>query len=164
MEDTTNPVDSDRDLLPTPFKKRKVYRKRPQSEDEEDDGIHIPTAIAPEPMSLNELIAQSSRYVDAKAYDEQQTPLSVAEILRQRKAAQRRKGGIEYRTVDTASRTESSGTQATSSLLDKDDSLGRIVTVVDRFAPQTGQVADVDQHMYAIPHFALLESMRHILT
>ncbi len=166
MEDILEPSISDRDLHPHPFKRRKVYRRRPQSEDEEDEGIQISpsTAIAPELVSLNELLSQNNRDADPKAYHEQKTPLSVAEILRLRKSAQRRRGGIEYRSINTASQSEASGSQATSSLLDKDDTLDKIITVVDRFAPQTGQVEDVDQHMYAMPHFALLRSLMHILT
>lgn len=155
MEETAEPLVSDRNFRPPPFKKRKVYRRRPQSEDEQDNGIHIspPTATTPESVNANDLFSQSSRDADAKVHHEQETPLSVAEILRQRKSVHRRRGGIEYRTVDTASKSEASGTQATSSLLDKDDTLDKITTVVDRFAPQTGQVADVDQHMYAMPPF-----------
>jgi len=169
MEDIAKPGKSDRDLLPPPLKKRKVYRKRPQSEDEEVDSIHIaspPTANALEPAILDKLISQSSRDADAKSYNEQETPLSVTEILRQRKAIQRRKAGIEFRAVDTASRNDSSEAKAkaTSSLLDKEDTLDRIITVVDRFAPQTGQVADVDQHMYATPYLALLGPLMHMLT
>ncbi len=167
MEDTTEPVIPDRDLLPPPFKKRKIYRRRPQSEEEEDDGIHValpPTANALEIVTLDELISQSSHDADARAYNAQEPSLSVAEILRQRKAIQRRKGGIEFRAFDTASKSDQSGSQGISSLLDKDDAMDKIVTVVDRFAPQTGQVADVDQHMYAISHLALLGSLMHILT
>jgi hypothetical protein len=163
MEDTTNPVDSDRDLLPPPFKKRKIHRRRPQSEEEEDDGIRVAlpsTANAPEIVTLDEL----SHDADARACNAQEPSLSVAEILRHRKAIQRRKGGIEFRALDTASKSDTSESRAISSLLDKDEAMDKIVTVVDRFAPQTGQVADVDQHMYAIPHFALLGSMMHILT
>lgn len=165
MEEIAEPLISDRNFDPPPFKKRKAYRRRPQSEDEEDDGIHTSPPIAPTPDSVSskDFISQSSREADAKALLERETPLSVAEILRQRKSIQRRRGGIEYRTVDTASKSEASGTQAISSLLDKDDTLDKITTVVDRFAPQTGQVADVDQHMYAMPHSALLGYLMHIL-
>lgn len=166
-EDIANakPMMSDQDLHTPPFKKRKVYRRRPQNEDNEDDSIHShPTATASEYMTSNEPTSQRSRDADAKVYHEQEMPLTVAEILRQRKSVHRRRGGIEYRTVDTPKKNESSSTQAASPLLDKEDTLDKIITVVDRFAPQTGQVADVDQHMYAMPHLTFFGFLMHTLT
>ena len=75
-------------------------------------------------------------------------PLSVAEILRQRKAAVRRKGGIEF----TSSHTPvSTAPQISDALVVKEDDIpAEIKSVIERFAPQTGQVSDVaDKHMYA---------------
>ena len=144
---------------PPPFKKRRFYRRRPQSEDDDgnSDDISVPyTANATESVPLEKLISQGSSNADVDVAGEQRQSLSVSEILRQRKAMLRKKGGIEFRNDSTASKIDSLESQAGNSLLDEDETLNRIITVVDRFAPQTGQVADVDQHMYATPHFLLL--------
>ena len=152
MDDRIFSAMSEQRLDPPPFKKRKIFRRRFQAEDDgNDDNIIVtpPSPSAVGAVTLEELIAQGSRSTKCDLRDEQEEPLSVAEILRQRRAIQRRKGGIEFRNHDTTSKNEASDTQATNPLLDEDETLNKIITVVDRFAPQTGQVADVDQHMYA---------------
>lgn len=167
MAESTQPVHPVQPIHPPPCKKRKVYRRRPQSEDEEEESVHIaspPTTTHSELMSLNEMIRLSSHNADAKADDKVETPFSVAEVLRQRKATQRRRGGIEFRHGGTAVTHDSPGTQATSSPQDEEQKLDKIITVVDRFAPQTGQVADVDQHMYVTLYHVLVCYMMQMLT
>ena len=161
MDDHIQPVLSEQGSNPPPFKKRKFYRRRTPSEGERDDRDSIatpPSATAPEAITLEELIAQGSQNAHVDADSQQEKPLSVAEILRQRRAIQRRKAGIEFRNVDAAGKVDNSGAQTRSPLPKEDDTLDRMVMVVDRFAPQTGQVADVDQHMYAITYRPLLDA------
>ncbi|KAI4247469.1 MAG: hypothetical protein L6R40_001417 [Gallowayella cf. fulva] len=75
--------------------------------------------------------------------------MDFIEILRRRRAAQRKRAGIEFGKA--TSLAGSSATEVTfgNEIIGKDDSLEKILTVVDRFAPQTGQVADVDKHIDA---------------
>ena len=159
MDDPILPIISGQRPDPPPFKKRKIFRRRFQAQNDGNDNNITVTPqgpSAPAALTLEELIAQGSGDVECDLRDEQEEPLSVAEILRQRRATQRRKGGIEFRNHDTSSKNEASDAQAMNPLLDEDETLNRIITVVDRFAPQTGQVADVDQHMYAKSSFYLL--------
>lgn len=99
-------------------------------------------------MTVDELISHHAHLTDTQHFKTDEEPLSVAEILRHRKAALRRKGGIEF----TNSLSSISTTPQTSDALavKEDDTLADIRSVIERFAPQTGQVSDVaDKHMYA---------------
>lgn len=129
-----------------PSKRRKFYRKRT---DVEDEGSPIPSSPPPPPsMTVDELISHHAHLTDTQHLKPDEESLSVAEILRQRKAALRRKAGIEF----TNSQPSTSTTPQTSDALvvKEDDTLADIRAVVERFAPQTGQVSDVaDKHMYA---------------
>lgn len=127
-----------------PFKGRKFYRKRAAEQVDEDDDVDAPIApvAASEPMTVDELISQCGQ-------DSSMTPqLSVQEILRQRKAAQRRKAGIEFTNHNAASPAP----DTSSELVRRDDTEDEIPedikSVISRFAPQTGQVTDeTDKHM-----------------
>lgn len=131
-----------------PFKRRKFFRKRlePGSDAEEDSttkgNVQIDnTSEQPLPPS-----------VDGREQTDVEAQVSVAELLRRRRAAQKRRAGIEFSNSTPVG--DSSGTiipVAGDEILDNEENLNKILTVVDRFAPQTGQVADVDKHMYAEP-------------
>ena len=140
--------ENDSSELFRPSKRRKFYRKRTNVEDESSS---IPSSPPPPPsMTVDELISHHAHLTDTQHLKTDEEPLSVAEILRQRKAALRRKGGIEF----TNSRSSTSTTPQTSDALvvKEDDTLADIRSVIERFAPQTGQVCDVaDKHMYAFP-------------
>ena len=118
--------------------------------DSEGDGESSPlapgdTTGSSELLTVDELIAQNGRPSSAEAQTEQEgTKISVAEILRQRKTAQRKKGGIDFSNTHSVSATVPPTSDA---LTAKEDPVEQLKTVVDRFAPQTGQVADVDKHM-----------------
>ena len=131
------PVDLDADLPSfRALKRRKVYRKRSSQTP--------PVSPLPPPtQTLDDLILTESTPETATSL----SPPSVAKILRQRKLQQRKRvGGIEF----SASRTTTNAEQA---LVISDNAQNSPETRVDvdivahRFAPQTGQVADVDKHM-----------------
>ncbi|KAI4100279.1 MAG: hypothetical protein L6R37_005565 [Teloschistes peruensis] len=127
-----------------PFKRRKFFRKRlePGSDAEEDSttkgNVQIDnTSEQPLPPS-----------VDGREQTDVEAQVSVAELLRRRRAAQKRRAGIEFSNSTPVG--DSSGTiipVAGDEILDNEENLNKILTVVDRFAPQTGQVADVDKHI-----------------
>lgn len=77
--------------------------------------------------------------------------LPVSEILRLRRLAQRKRAGIEFTNATSTPEGGNVEARPGDEVLDNEDSFGKILTVVDRFAPQTGQVANVDKHMYAQP-------------
>ncbi|CAD6568375.1 MAG: hypothetical protein ASARMPRED_001692 [Alectoria sarmentosa] len=133
-----------------PSKRRKFYRKRTDAENEGSPAISSP----PESMTVDELISHEGRLTQPPDQKSDEESLPVAEILRQRKAALRRTGGIEF-TNSYAS--ASNRPQTNDALIVKeDDTPADIKSVIERFAPQTGQVSDVvDKHMYAFPPPAL---------
>ena len=144
------------DDLSRPFKRRKFHRKRsgsPQS----DQAVLAETPCSsskstPNLLSIDntpsEPPAQSLELIDDEN-DDNRPSLSVAEILRRRRTAQRKRAGIEF--TNATANSDSGVAEAIDGnvILDKEASLDKILNVVDRFAPQTGQVADVDKHMYA---------------
>lgn len=136
---------------PPPFKKRKFYRRRTDNEDEVPVETVNPDSTASGPstgsMSLDQMIVLESRSSVPQRQDDIDTPLSVADLLRQRKALQRRKGGIGFGNTGDTKNIETGNLQQSSTGTDQGKALSKVVTVIDRFAPQTGQVADVDQHM-----------------
>ena len=136
--------------LSRPSKRRKFYRKRTDAEDPASPPPSSTTTPPPASMTVDELVSHHAHLTEAQDQKTDEEPLSVAEILRQRKAALRRKGGIEF----TNSHTSTSSTPQTSDALipKEDDTPADIKSVIERFAPQTGQVSDVaDKHMYAFP-------------
>ena len=129
-----------------PSKRRKFYRKRTDADDQASPPLSSTTTPPLAPMTVDEFISHHAHSTETP--DQKTEHLSVAEILRQRKAALRRKGGIEF----TNSHASTSSTPQTSDALiaKEDDTPADIKSVIERFAPQTGQVTDVaDKHMYA---------------
>ncbi|KAI4097919.1 MAG: hypothetical protein LQ344_000191 [Seirophora lacunosa] len=153
MDHSPAPEDNLPEETAQPFKRRKFYRKRLGSPSSESGPAAFPATSNTIASSYTapEQLAQNSSLSDAEQHITGPPQRTVAEILKHRKAAQRRRGGIEFTnsthvgesSIDTAAHADQ--------LLDNEDSLGKILTVVDRFAPQIGQVADVDKHMYAAP-------------
>lgn len=143
-----------------PSKRKKIYRKRADADEDADaDDVDIPSHAStiaavppPEPAAVDEPIADmSSPHIPSSEQD----PPSIQDILRQRKAAQRRKAGIEF----TNTSTNILGHQSASTALIKSDKEAgedsvslEIERLVSRFAPQTGHVAEAnDKHMYGLP-------------
>lgn len=148
--------------MPPPFKKRKFYRKRTEFEDEVPDNAKATESLSSPPpselLTLEEMIVQNSNNI-SQASEDQDGALSVAELLRQRKILQRKKGGIGFANLGVATSIAPPVPQNTSLATEDEGAMSKFVTVADRFAPQTGQVADVDQHMYAIPSLMLNETL-----
>ena len=140
---------------PPPFKKRKFYRKRIGYEDEMPDNNTVTEPQPPPPpaelLTLDEMISRNSEAGLLPIQEQQNATLSVAELLRQRKLLQRRRGGIGFANTSTTTSTTMPTAQIRHLEPEEQDPPSKFVTVADRFAPQTGQVADVDQHMYAEP-------------
>ena len=153
---------------PPPFKKRKFHRKRTGSEDEMPDNARISESQSPPPptesLTLDELISRNSEASLIQIQEQQSAPLSLAELLRQRKALQRRRGGIGFTNTSTNSSSTLPTAQIKHPEPEEQNSPTAFVTVADRFAPQTGQVADVDQHMYAEPTMSDISKQMHMLT
>ena len=103
-----------------------------------------------EPMTVDELIAREGDIPAPQEQSEEERQLSITDILRQRKAAQRRKGGIEFTNLNTSNTTTP---QPSDALIEKDDDIpADIKSVIERFAPQTGQITETtDKHMYVPP-------------
>ena len=132
------------------FRRRKSYRKRGEAEvltavdDVRSDTMEDNGKA--KPLTIEELISHHGYSQEGGEQKEDATRLPAAQILRKHKAAQRRRGGIEF-SNSSHTRINSAAPETSDALTEKDDTPQEIKTVVDRFAPQTGQVADVDKHM-----------------
>ena len=104
-------------------------------------------------MTVDELISHHAHLTESHDKGTDEEPMSVAEILRQRKAAAlRRKAGIEFTNIPTSTSTAPQTSDALA--VREDETPADIKAVIERFAPQTGQVSDVvDKHMYATSHY-----------
>lgn len=150
--DTAAQIDlTSTNLKTRPFKRRKFYRKRGEADDSATiDDITSETNKdndAARPLTTEGLISTHGQNQEEEEQGQgEDSHLPSAQILRQRKAAQRRRGGIEFTNTSTI-RISDAAPANSDALIEKDDTVQEIMTVVDRFAPQTGQVADVDKHM-----------------
>ena len=133
-----------------PLKRQKFYRKRAGDENPATiDNIGFETNqdnnIAGL-LTVEGLTSHHGQVQDIEEQEQEDSRLPAAQILRQRKVAQRRRGGIEFSNASNT-RVSTAAPEKGDALVEKEDTVQEIKTVVDRFAPQTGQVADVDKHM-----------------
>lgn len=142
-----------------PSKRRKYFRKRGEAEAGDDETATTTKdatapVIAPELMTVDELISQGGDGPSSVHAASEDAGLSIQDVIRLRKAAQRRKGGIEFRNNSTASPAPEMGEQLIAKEDTEEDIPEDIKNVISRFAPQTGQVTDDnDKHMYVYPYF-----------
>lgn len=146
-------AESDRHSIPTdsadttrPAKRRKFYRKRFEDDEPENSATaasETPPSIS---LTLDELVIAQGILPD-RGLQKDTSASSIADIIRQRKAAQRKRAGIEFTNSTTASKSSPIATSLSKALIGIDEVAADLEAVVNRFAPQTGQVADVDKHM-----------------
>lgn len=140
-----------------PLKRRRFYRKHPDSLQDDQAALAETPASSnstPNPPSIDHTPAEPS--ILETVDDDDHPSLSVADLLRRRRTTQRKRAGIEFTNAPAVQESGAGESVAGDGSLDKEASLDKILAVVDRFAPQTGQVADVDKHMYAITNDATL--------
>lgn len=131
------------------FKRPKYYRKRAEIETPApgDDAKFDLNEEEAKTLTLDELIIHHGLDSNMTVERDEYSQFSAAQIIRQLKAVPKRRGGIEFTIPTVNDRTDSPEPEDSGHLKDKDATAQDIKTVVDRFAPQTGQVADVDKHM-----------------
>ena len=130
-----------------PAKRRKFYRKRAEDDEPENTATAAAETVpSVTPLTLDELVIARGVVPDVEAQEVGST-VSVANIIRQRKAIQRKRAGIEFRNTTNAPQSGSATPSLSKVLTGKDEAAADIEAVVNRFAVQTGQVADVDKHM-----------------
>jgi hypothetical protein len=132
------------DVVFRPLKRRKYIRKR--ANDDED----VTSSILSERQDVETFLPPPTHLGDFEMNTDgsSEVGLSIADILRLRKAGRGRRAGIEFR-VDKAKHDGSQSPQTQVARLDVE---GDIVIaepegIINRFASQTGQVADADKHM-----------------
>ncbi|KAL8757291.1 MAG: hypothetical protein Q9199_002317 [Rusavskia elegans] len=152
MDDNAMDTETTIDELSRPFKRRRFYRKRADSSQSDQAALAETPGSSnstPNLPSIDHTPARPPTHPLETIDDDDQSSLSVADILRRRRATQRKRAGIEFTNATAVQESSAVEAIAGDGLLDKEASLDKILTVVDRFAPQTGQVADVDKHMMA---------------
>jgi hypothetical protein len=120
-----------------PLKRRKFYRKRTDG-DEAGAGDDRESQVETTALPPTEPLQENPNETDGPV------KLDIAEVLRLRKLRHRR-NGIEF----TVARPPGSGSGTPQPDADEDDEMTpeEVKKVVNRFAPQTGQVMDVNKHM-----------------
>ena len=137
------------DQIFRPAKRRKIYRKRRDEDDSESNTtkqLHQPESTAP--LTLDELIITHGEATLKPEVQQGNDTLSATGLLRLRKAGQRKRGGVEFSNSNSIGQNISLSSQIKDLHPENDDAITSIEKVVNRFAPQTGLVADVDKHMY----------------
>lgn len=126
-----------------PSKRRKFYRKRIDEDGEKEAEAVVGCA------DLSALKSESWDDLSSPRDDLESSGQSVADLLRLRKQVRARKGGIEFTNTTRPghSRADSSQEPLSDALISHDELQEEIKAVTGRFAPQTGQVADVNKHM-----------------
>ena len=136
-----------------PSKRRRFYRQRTDTPDE--DVSDAPQVSTYPPEQLHSVEALVSRNGGAKENDddtEGEGLLSVADLIRQRKAIQRRRGGLEFNNLSPSMSTLNSTHPGGALVVKEDETPADIKSVIERFAPQTGQISETtDKHMYDLP-------------
>ena len=123
-----------------PSKRQKIFRQRKGSEDDDSDG-DMSSPASPARSALGEA---SPLYPPS---DGKEDNFSLSDVLRMRKVAQRRKGGVEF-SSSTPQPQASFIAPAPPPSAEQSTALSNPVSLIhSRFAPPTGQVADVDKHM-----------------
>ena len=126
-----------------PSKRRKFMRKRPDDDNKDSDQMDH-QATGPSNTSPLPTEAASPEMPEDDTPSAATVP-SISEILRMRKAGRNRKGGIEFTQASTKPKPADSSDE----LISRESVQEAVEKVVNRFAPQNGQVsADVDKHMY----------------
>lgn len=134
-----------------PAKRRKYLRRKTDAEADEDETVTDAIALvtAPEPMTVDELISHGADGSPSVHEAPEDVKLSVQDLIRQRKAVQRRKGGIEFTNHSAPSPAPETNGQLIAKEDVEEEVPEDIRNVISRFAPQTGQVTDDnDKHMY----------------
>ena len=141
-----------------PSKKRNYIRRRDDGKDETTENITsiTPSSIAPPaPVgeSLTANFAQSTTSIKPSSQDsEGEQGLGLAEILRRRKNIARPKKGLDIaEIVPKVARDAKTEKPKSEEKAVKNTTEQELAAVVNRFTHQTGQVMDVDKHMYALP-------------
>jgi hypothetical protein len=120
-------------------KKRKFYRQR-AAEPSQTPASELPTASAPIPSTLDDLVSQASNK-DSTEVEGAVVPMS--EILRLRKLRKGR-GGVEFKAEHAKRGDEDEVAIGESEEQEEENGAAKAVR---RFAPQTGTIGDVNKHM-----------------
>jgi hypothetical protein len=151
-------VDTPREPMFRPVKRRKFLRKRPDSGDSDEpmQGSEIaPSTTLQKPNRDEDKRDESLRGKEdnrSMSAQEEDTGVTFAEIMRLRKPYRGRKAGIEFSTDSSKSRSRMGGGDddpaSPGALISQDSEAERLRAISNRFTPHSGQKVDVDKHMY----------------
>ena len=146
------PPSSPSSPLIRPQKRRRFYRKRIDSEDEDLSDLPPPSTIGtPELQTVDELISHNGAAQSHDTHIQEEAP-PIAELVRQRKVTQRRRGGIEFTNLHPSTSAPGTAISDRARITKEDETSAEVKSVIERFAPQTGQISETsDKHMYVPP-------------
>ena len=128
-------------------KRRKVLRRR-LNDDNDAPSVNSQNQSRPLTTSSSTAASSHSPLETAVLVELEEHVLPMAEILRRRKLAKARRAGIEFSNTSQNTHSNSTPQQPSDALVSIDDGRSAVKAAVNRFAPQTGKVADVlDKHM-----------------
>ena len=128
-------------------KRRKVLRRR-LNDDNDAPLVNPQNQLRPLTTSSSAAASSHSLLETAAPTEPEERVLTIAEILRRRKLAKARRAGIEFSNTSQNTHSNSTPQQPSDALVSIDDGRSAVKAAVNRFAPQTGKVADVlDKHM-----------------
>ena len=123
-----------REPLFRPSKRRKIFRKRQGDENEEDGAQPTSPRVADD-----DSVARSASPSDS---------LDISEVIKVRRHNKSRGVGVAFSS--TSSRPTTTTSVAETDTRTHDDA-PRLQGIEDRFITHTGQVVDVDKHMFVSP-------------
>lgn len=129
------------DLLFRPTKKQRHYRKRADDIEAEDPN----TPVDGRRGEMGD--AEPSLSKEDAADDPENDTIKTAEILRLRQQARIRRGGIEFVNGVRDMSIASGPSPPSEPGPERDATSEEVAGLINRFAPQTGQVVDVNKHM-----------------
>ncbi len=118
-------------------KRRKFTRPREE--------IPLDSVQQPAPLDAS---GNLEHHDDDNEDEQRETEAGVSNLIRARKHVRRGVTGVQFSTAKAARETDPDSSRA---LVPLDDSLEKAIDITSRFVGGTGQVVNVDKHMFVAP-------------
>ena len=130
-----------------PVKRRKVFRKRPE---DDNDGEHVTSTVD---SSAPPTIAREAVEQHSAIHQEPIESSNISEIIRARRLNKSRGHGVEFSSTSSRQVPNNLDLDYNGDTVEEES---RPQGIADRFIGHTGQAVDVDKHMFVSPLHSLL--------